>query len=239
MAVLIHLCYLATFTWTVIIAHDMYIILGSSSITKSSDRGSSLLVIHCFIAWGLPLVVVAIALIFNFTNVSPDFNPRYGDSVCWISRRIPLLVFFALPMGLAVLVNLFYFIATAISLWRAMSIRAETTSQNKQYPFGIYVKLFCLMGFTWIFGFTASYHVVLSYIFIVLNASQGVFIFIAFVLRKAVWKSFIGKKSKKTSSPSTQQTLANVSESEKRIENETKKNKRDKYKRSENDMSVV
>ena len=51
-----------------------------------------------------------------------------------------------------------------------------------------YARLSTLIGVTWIFGFINLLirHDILEYLFIVLNASQGVFIMIAFVLNKRV-----------------------------------------------------
>ena len=55
-----------------------------------------------------------------------------------------------------------------------------------------YIKLFILMGITWAFGFIAPFvnHISVWIIFICLNASQGLFIFIAFVCTKNVYDSF-------------------------------------------------
>ena len=52
----------------------------------------------------------------------------------------------------------------------------------------LYTKLSTIVGLTWVSGFiaTATKFEVLWYIFIVLNASQGIFIFVSFALSKKV-----------------------------------------------------
>ncbi|CAH1780900.1 unnamed protein product [Owenia fusiformis] len=203
LGVLIHWSYLAVFTWTVIIARDMFYIFSPSSFAKSTDTNVSVLKRYTLLAWGVPAVIVAISLGLDFSNIDPAFKPMYGRGICWISQRYPLLIFFTIPIAISILVNIGFFIPTAISLWKSMKQRVLSTNKTSEYPFGIYAKLFCLMGFTWIFAFIAPYNIALWYIFIVLNASQGVFIFLAFVLRKQVWDSLTFSKDSKKSNTKT------------------------------------
>lgn len=52
----------------------------------------------------------------------------------------------------------------------------------------IYIKITCITGITWIFGFVYQWTLIdlLSYIFIFLNASQGLFIFLSFGCKSIV-----------------------------------------------------
>ncbi|CAH1776884.1 unnamed protein product [Owenia fusiformis] len=203
LGVLIHWSYLAVFTWTVIIARDMFYIFSPSSFAKSTDTNVSVLKLYTLLAWGIPAVIVAISLGLDFSDIDPAFKPMYGRGICWISQRYALLIFFTTPIAVSILVNIGFFIPTAISLWKSTKQRVQSSNQTSEYPFGIYAKLFCLMGFTWIFAFIAPYNIALWYIFIVLNASQGVYIFLAFVLRKQVWDSLTFTKDSKKSNPKT------------------------------------
>ncbi|CAH1799889.1 unnamed protein product, partial [Owenia fusiformis] len=148
---------------------------------------------------GVPAVIVAISLGLDFTDIDPDFKPMYGEGICWISQRYPLLLFFTLPIAITILLNIGFFIPTAIILWKSMNQRTKRLNRPTEYPFAIYAKLFCLLGFTWILAFIAPYNIALWYIFIILNASQGVYIFLAFVLKKQVWDDFnLSAKSNKS-----------------------------------------
>ncbi|CAH1775411.1 unnamed protein product, partial [Owenia fusiformis] len=220
LGVLIHWSYLVAFTWTVLISRDMFFMFRPSSFAKSSDSSGLRFLVYSLIAWGIPLVIIAIALGLDFSDINPVFKPMYGkgSDFCWISQRYPLIIFFLAPIGVTLVTNFGFFIPTAISLWRSMSERAKTMNKETEYPFGIYVKLFCLMGLTWIFAFIASFHTVLWYVFIVLNASQGVYIFIAFVVRRPIWLNLWNKKvlgtTKTTShSDSCDTTLTNTNDS--------------------------
>ena len=57
------------------------------------------------------------------------------------------------------------------------------------------------MGITWILGFIAPFidHVVVQSLFVILNALQGLFLFIAFVCQKKVWDYLTMKTPKDTS----------------------------------------
>ncbi|XP_030831929.1 adhesion G-protein coupled receptor G2-like [Strongylocentrotus purpuratus] len=73
----------------------------------------------------------------------------------------------------------------------APKAQGQTNTYSKQLSdLWIYVKMSTLLGFTWIFGFVAAFADVtaLWYIFIILNSLQGVYIFIAFICNKRVFK---------------------------------------------------
>ena len=63
-------------------------------------------------------------------------------------------------------------------------------SERKSQHF-VYIKLFFLMGISWIVGFIAPFlgNNILWYVFVILNSLQGVFIFVAFVMNKRNMKS--------------------------------------------------
>eukprot|EP00057_Strongylocentrotus_purpuratus_P027644 XP_011682118.1 PREDICTED: uncharacterized protein LOC105446693 [Strongylocentrotus purpuratus] len=73
----------------------------------------------------------------------------------------------------------------------APKAQGQTNTYSKQLSdLWINVKMSTLLGFTWIFGFVAAFADVtaLWYIFIILNSLQGVYIFIAFICNKRVFK---------------------------------------------------
>ncbi|CAH1792406.1 unnamed protein product, partial [Owenia fusiformis] len=212
LGVLIHWSYLAAFSWTVIIARDMYMLFGPSSFSRSSERGVDVFIMYSIFGWGVPIILVAIALGLDFSDIDPLYKPMYGaEGLCWITQRYALIIFFTLPIALTIIINVGLFIPTAITLWKSMSKRAQTTNSKQEYPLGIYTKLFCLMGFTWIFAFIAPYNVAFWYIFIVLNSSQGVYIFVAFVLTKKVWISLSSKRGLNNGTSNTKTTMVSAS----------------------------
>jgi hypothetical protein len=70
----------------------------------------------------------------------------------------------------------------------------------------VYMRLASLLGFTWVWGLlqNALEHPVVRYAFIVCNASQGVFIFVAFVCKQSVFRQLKDKMITKKKDPTTQ-----------------------------------
>ena len=62
--------------------------------------------------------------------------------------------------------------------------------QNTTYSVSLYLRLIALTGCSWMIGLLAGAvdSPPLWYIFIILNAGQGIYIFLAFVCRKRVAK---------------------------------------------------
>ena len=117
-----------------------------------------------------------------------------------------MLVYFGVPMAISILMNIFFYIHTAIDLRKAFENAAATTQIQKGH-FLIYVRLFVVMGITWIFGFISAFtdELAVQVIFVILVCLQGLFLFISFVCNKAVI-SEIRKKRKESSSSGNMKT---------------------------------
>ncbi len=191
-AVIMHWGFLASFCWMVVIATDMFILFQTSSVLHTPrDRSWMPRIV---VGWILPGSIVSLSLMLEFCDVDPVFQPDYGKYSCILSNKYPLIIFFVVPLGVCILINLALFSLTTYNLRTTMKVTAAVSSRSSQGEFLTYLKLFVLMGITWIVGFVAPFipHDSVWYIFIVLNASQGVFIFVANVCNKKVF-THIGK----------------------------------------------
>ena len=93
---------------------------------------------------------------------------------------------FALPVALVIITNALMFVKVVINIRQGQSIQRHVA--NDRNEIGIFVKLSTLTGLTWVFGLIDSV-VDLSpfaYISIILNASQGLFLFLAFICNRRV-----------------------------------------------------
>ena len=108
----------------------------------------------------------------------------YGGSLCFIS--IPLLhtITFILPLAVTVIINICLF-AYVISMIRKTTVSKKVLNQERNY-FSIYARLSTLTGLTWMFGYLYIFieHEIIEYLFIILNASQGLFIMAGFILNE-------------------------------------------------------
>lgn len=82
-------------------------------------------------------------------------NPRYGDIICWVSSKMALVVFFAIPLGLLLLINATLFVISAHNIAQARA-SARVLGRQEDLKMAIYIKLTLVMGLTWVLGFLAA-----------------------------------------------------------------------------------
>ena len=196
--------FLAAFIWMNIIAMDTWLVFRPSAAFSRSDDEENSLLIHIVCGWGIPVILVAAPIGMNLAGVDGKFMPEFGGSRCWYTQRYAMLLYFGGPIALSILLNIFLYISTSFNLHKAFR-NALVASKVEGYHFGIYVRLFILMGITWTFGFISAFtdEIVIDFIFVILTSLQGLFLFISFVCNKRVLS-----KIKKTAKSETSLTLS-------------------------------
>jgi hypothetical protein len=135
-------------------------------------------------AFGCPLFLILSNIVYSLASSSgQDYG--YGLDLCYISYPLMVFITFTAPAFLMTVTNVILFVIVCCRIGRHQQLR----SGNSQFSRGkVLVKLSCLTGCTWLVGFV-NYWIkqdALQYIFIILNASQGIFIMISFVCTKRV-----------------------------------------------------
>ena len=181
-----HYFWLAAFTWMTLLAADIcnsFVNMSPSQRTVSARFRAYLV---C--GWVLPLVIVVCCLVIDL-GTTLDF--AYGsDDACWLDGSpLILVIVFAMPIAISLVTNSVLFLITVVSLRRTMKIAQRATNKkdvNKQIK--ICLKLSSIMGFSWLFGFLASWPPLwfMAFPFIILNTLQGLFLFWAFVANRRV-----------------------------------------------------
>ncbi|XP_072034137.1 uncharacterized protein [Amphiura filiformis] len=198
-AVVSHYTWLAVFASMNALAFDLDRTFGHSENLQSLSNNKKCTTMYILYSWSIPLLAIVPCVFIHYCQCTPRVELRYGgNGVCWISNGIANLVVFATPAGTLLLVNLLLYAHTVSGIW---ATKRATNRVNKDgsamktiiKELGIYVKLSTLMGFTWIFGYVASFTgiEVIWYIFIILNSLQGLFIFMSFTFNRrvaALWK---------------------------------------------------
>lgn len=163
------------------------------------------------------------SLLANGTTCESESENRKNFTVlivngpCWIRNGRANLIYFGLPIGIIILVNAYFYFLTIYNIRKKKQEQKKKLRRmsNVKLPgdedVKFYIQIACIMGFTWIVGFfltTTSPNPessvliqivfnILTYMFILLNASTGVFIFFAFLFRKDVinlYKKFFSDK---------------------------------------------
>ena len=140
------------------------------------------------------LYITISALIFVLINFivassqNSDKKSAYGGMICYLSSIKMHLITFIIPSATTIIINFLFFFYVVIKIGQTR-IRSAHLNYERNY-FGIYARLSTLTGLTWIFGFLQLFvkNELLEYQFILLNAGQGIFIMIAFVLNERIFK---------------------------------------------------
>ena len=111
-----------------------------------------------------------------------------GSKGCWINNPIANLFFFVLPVALSISFNAVCFSFTVRAIWKTnKQARRATHEAVKRKTAVVFLKIFTLMGFTWIFGFLkvlVSHY--FEYPFIIFATLQGLYVALAFVFTSRV-----------------------------------------------------
>jgi len=133
---------------------------------------------------------VVMSMVFVAVNISVTFGRQgtfgYGQEYCYIETQEMINFTVVLPAGIIVVLNCVFFFCVIVNLSKSRNIRKNVKTERNELT--ILVKLSTITGLTWIFGLVYSLtgEVAFSYLFIIFNASQGVFLFLAFIANRRV-----------------------------------------------------
>ncbi|XP_045190638.2 uncharacterized protein LOC123547531 [Mercenaria mercenaria] len=189
LGILIHFSWLVALFWMNICTFHMFRVLARTKVISHSSGIRKMIIYHLY-AQLMAAMFVSINIGLSYTK-SGDLG--YGRVTCYISSQEMIIYTFGIPAGLIVLSNVCMFIFVVIKIKRSPSVQKSV--QNERNDIIVFVKLSTITGATWVFGLLYIWTnlTTMSYIFIVLNASQGVFIMFAFVINKRVFDLFKNK----------------------------------------------
>ena len=159
--------------------------------------------VHIVISWGFPLVLVAITIGVDYSKAKNTYKTKFRWFRCWFTtENCTDDMFRSAHCCLSVIWNICFYVLTALNLRRAFKDQNFWKTNENEHHFLVYVRLFVLMGFTWIFGFLSAFtdEVAIDFVFVILTSLQGVFLFVSFVCNKRVFNELKKKiKMGKTS----------------------------------------
>ena len=185
---LMYWAFLSAFFWMVAMAFDSFLVFRPSARFQRADGTRRTLIKYIIAAWVVPAILMAVVVSLDFTRIHSRFRPNFGENICWFNERYALLVYFGIPVTLTTLATLILFVLIVVYLGKTFNDTTNVSKNGETHRMFIYARLFALMGICWVIGFVAAFvgHIALWIIFILLNASQGIFIFFSFVFRKVV-----------------------------------------------------
>ncbi|XP_030382327.1 probable G-protein coupled receptor Mth-like 1 [Scaptodrosophila lebanonensis] len=143
-------------------------------------------------AWGVPLLICTIAACVDQLPDTTLLRPGFAQPYCWFDNRtLAIFAYFYGPIGLLLCANIALFISTTHQLTCGLWKRDDVKSSTEKSALGkVCLKLVVVMGVTWIAD-------IISWIVggpheawlltDLINALQGVFIFIVVGCQPQVW----------------------------------------------------
>ncbi|KAG5266197.1 hypothetical protein AALO_G00250850 [Alosa alosa] len=178
-ATLMHYSMLSTFTWFAMQALHLYLRLVKMSNTKDIKN---YMLKMCMPAWACPaVVVITLAVLNKYTLVTITTTSGFQTKTCWIKDTT---VHFVVNIGYYALVflftlGIFFVVVQKILMSSKLKVKdAKTPSVSKNIM--AIMSLLALLGLTWGVAFFSYGPMMIPsyYIFCVLNAFQGFFLFI-------------------------------------------------------------
>ncbi|XP_071816603.1 uncharacterized protein [Apostichopus japonicus] len=190
-----HYLWLATFTTTSVLGYKLTRTFQNGNFENESKKPSCRLVIwHILPCLLLPAIFCLALLILKSLDL---ITFGYGNElVCWISGPSVNIYGFAAPVGICLLLNMIFFIFVTRSICiQQRERKALRSNQNKRkfQEYIIHVKIFIILGLSWIVGFIAAFTKLgfLWYIFIVLTSLQGFLIFLVFICKARILRMWM------------------------------------------------
>lgn len=229
---MVYFWFMVSFFWLNVMSFDIYWTFRGVRGAKSTERKKFAL--YSLYAWGCPLLLTSIALTIDNTELLPlNYRPRIGITRCLVAEDKYVEFFYLyLPLLLLVLANVFFFVITAM---RIIKIQRETSMvrrgdskrhsklDNDRDRFGLYLRLFIVMGVTWsleVVSWAVNNVAWMFYISDICNCMQGFLIFMLFVwkqkIKRLIYKKFgipLGEAEMSLSSASTRTTTTTVTSS--------------------------
>ncbi|XP_026282411.2 probable G-protein coupled receptor Mth-like 11, partial [Frankliniella occidentalis] len=197
-AVLTYYSFLASFSWMLTMALDVWrtLRLATCELRVSAGKQWRKFVLYSVWTWLMPAAIVCAALFVDAAapgTVDDQFRPGFGLHACWFAHRKALLVFFAAPLAVIMFLNVVLFASSALMIVRtAPALRYAPPppggTSGTRRDFRLYIRLAIVMGLTWTVGLIAGCLDIdaLWYAFVALNTLQGLFIFLAFTCTEKV-----------------------------------------------------
>ncbi|KAH8295580.1 hypothetical protein KR018_006221, partial [Drosophila ironensis] len=161
-----------------------------SSLERSQE--ALRLVLYSLYAWGGPLLITFVAACVDQLPETTLLRPGFGQVVCWFdSHSLAIFAYFYAPIGLLLCANIVLFLSTTHQLTCGLWKRDDVKSSTEKSALGrVCLKLVVVMGVTWIAEIISwlvgGPHGVWFFTDLI-NALQGVFIFIVVGCQPQVW----------------------------------------------------
>ncbi|XP_077552910.1 uncharacterized protein LOC144167552 [Haemaphysalis longicornis] len=205
-AVLFHYGLLSAVCWASVLSYDIWRNLTDLKVSSVQDKS---LAIYGIVAWSLPLLVVAAALIVQHVAPGSALSPGYGaDTSCFMSTALGVAVYCLLPLATLLTFCFVLYVKTVLYIQSTSAAAGSTIDvrvsgqkdgvwRQQRDHMGLFVRLAVIMGAAWILFFLSFFVHVTTLFVKPLMGLQGVYLFLAFKDYRYIF-SWMTKRAKST-----------------------------------------
>lgn len=198
---LLHYEILCCFMWMNVMAFDLFRTFGDKNALSSIRSKRKYLPRYMIYAYMSPLTIILSTSLVDYFAFESAVAPHYGmNNVCWINNPNSATIFFAAPLAVIMTLNGVLFTLTILamkSVKNLSSVKDQQSQRNGKNDLFLYVRMALVIGLTWSLSFAAAFvrqtelaGQILTYLFIIFNTLQGVFLFWVFVCNKRVYELY-------------------------------------------------
>ncbi|XP_059472270.1 G-protein coupled receptor Mth2-like [Neocloeon triangulifer] len=182
---------LSAFFWLGVVSFNVWRNIVNSSRGCCNPSGKRKFIAYTLYGWGGPLILLLVIVAAHYApeDYKSLYRPRFGHSSCWFHGPEETWLYFYGPISLIICANIYFFVSSALHIWRIQDGNNGTQFQSRRFKWMLYLKLFIVMGITWIFevaSFAEGSKSWFWYITDVLNCLQGLFFFLILICRQRV-----------------------------------------------------
>jgi len=195
---LAHYFFIASFFWLGTMSFTVWNTFRHLKATKREDKSERQrkVLLACGYSWGSPVILSCTTAVLQYADPSSIPVPDIGVFSCFLFDHSAKIVYDHVPTLLLLLGNLYFFASTAWVLFYGFwaEKRANSVNQRRRphkQRLLIVTFLFFISGTPWLLdvlnGFIAhNNHHLFFFIFDLINAFNGLFIFLLFIAKKEV-----------------------------------------------------
>ncbi|XP_072025510.1 adhesion G-protein coupled receptor D1-like [Amphiura filiformis] len=164
--ILLHYAYTAVFMWMLMEGVFLYLKM------KPTIKWSLKPIVCMPIAWGIPMII-------TLTTFGIRHRMYGSNDVCWLPINRGVIYAFVGPALFIVVINTIILFLVLETFTNLKTIKDKKDKERFRAIARALIILEPLLGLTWVFGvlqFDKTSAVVFSYLFVIFNTSQGVFI---------------------------------------------------------------
>lgn len=180
-----HLSLLAAFFWLNVMCYDIWRTLRR---TRTATAGRRFLWYSLY-AWGSALVIALVAAVLQQQPLSSGIiTPNFDNMFCWFTDKKRIWIYFYSWVSLVLATNIVFFALVMVILIKGQrnSMLRRSREMNRERMW-LYVKLFLVMGVTWIAEVVSYQHGKCAewMVMDIINALEGVTLFLVFILNRS------------------------------------------------------